>query len=144
LWLKVLTHEKIFIDGVGCRAVGERKNQPSFIVLRDWLSSWIGNGFACLTSGDPGFWNSLRSVFRKEKQTMKTKTETWLLAGLLLLASGSLLPLQARPQWDACMDRINSKGETVPRYNGTCHRGNDGDWCWGHGRSHRRWCNDND
>ncbi len=70
----------------------------------------------------------------------KPKTQIWLLACLLLLASGSLLPLHARPQWDYCMDRINSKGETVPRYNGTCHRWDDGDWCWGHGRSHRRWC----
>jgi hypothetical protein len=81
---------------------------------------------------------------RKEKQKMKTQhiNLTLVVAGLLWLVGGGLSQVQARPQWDTCIDRINSKGEKVPRYNGTCHREDDGDWCWGHGRSHRRWCRD--
>jgi len=71
---------------------------------------------------------------------MRTKlaTTTMLVAGLLVLAFSGLQEAQARPQWDACIERITSKEERIPRYNGTCHQDKDGDWCWGHGNRGRR------
>lgn len=73
---------------------------------------------------------------------MKTKhaTATLVLGGLLMLAFAGSNNTQAQSQWDYCADRINSKGETTPRYNHTRHHMSDGDWCWGHGRSHSRSC----
>lgn len=72
---------------------------------------------------------------------MRTKViASLLLGGLLGLAFPGLNTAQAHPQWDYCADRMNSKGETTPRYNHTRHRMNDGDWCWGHGHGHHGTC----
>ena len=73
---------------------------------------------------------------------MKTKqaTITLLLGGLLVLAFAGPSSVQARPKWDVCIERMNSKGERIPRYNNSRLRNGDGDWCWGHGNNHRRWC----
>ena len=67
-------------------------------------------------------------------------TITLLLGGLLALAFAGTSPAQARPKWDTCIERMNSKGEKIPRYNNSRHREGSGDWCWGHGNGRRRYC----
>lgn len=69
----------------------------------------------------------------------KPNIRTWFLLGLLLLSWGTITPAQARP-WDYQINQINSRGDTLPRYNRTCHRLDNGGWCWGHGRNRCRIC----
>ena len=63
----------------------------------------------------------------------------WVKIGGVLLALSLIAPIgaQARPQWDYCVDRMNSRGDMTPRYNHSRHMMDDGDdTCWGHGRGH--------
>lgn len=77
---------------------------------------------------------------------MKTKINIhWFkLGGALLVLGLPLAPsgVQARPQWNSCVDHMNSRGDKIPRYNHSRHMMNGGDdTCWGHGTGHHH---DND